>query len=361
MGALPKDIYKRGKMLHYRFCLNTIEYRGSLRTDDPSTAKLVLAEVKKQIVLGTYGIKKMPLFSTVAESYMKDVEAKLSAETYRSSKTYLGIHIIPALGHYTLDKVTSEVVNNFIIKYISNHSNGSANNVFKWIALVYKYAINMGYIKDKPYKVKRFKVTVEPKTLLEIDNVYNYIDYCYDNLKGNKYEHNQTAVMIAVAALTGMRSGEIIASRWEWLNEAERKLTVRANKTGTVRVIPISQYLVDKLVEYRNASGLSLGLMFPGKDGKQRCSTTLYRVIVNMAEALNLAGKFGPHSCRHSFITIQHDLQTPLGDISKIVGHSNLATTAKYIHPSFRGQKAAQDRMAEAASLHRTKTGTDGK
>lgn len=102
--------------------------------------------------------------------------------------------------------------------------------------------------------------------------------------------------------------------------------------------------------------------MFPGREGKQHCRGHLYWAITRLAEKYGLTGptKFGSHSCRHSFITMQHDLGTPLKDISKMVGHKRLETTAGYIQSSTKNQRAAQDRLAEAAGCSdtRTKTGT---
>ena len=355
MAALPREIYKRGKVLHYRFYMNNVEYRGSLHTDDASTAKLLLAEVKKQTVLGNVGIKKVPTFAVMSEKWLDAVSNTYGDSHIRTAKIFFTKHLNPVIGDMVLTRINTEIVNAVFNDFLATHSKGSANSLRKYLNIVFNHAIKTGYIKERPYTIKRYKITEKPKTLLDTSNMFDFIEYCYDN---HNSKHSQTATMIAVAILTGMREGEVLASRWEWFNKTENKLTVVASKTGTIRTIPISEYLVGKISEYQEACGLSLGLMFPARDGEKHDRGFIYWAITRLAKRFGMTGTFGAHSCRHSFITTQHDLNTPIGDIAKLVGHEDLSTTAKYIHASFKGQKDAQDRLADAAGLNRTKTGT---
>ena len=358
MAKLPSEIYKRGRKLHYRFYLNNVEFRGSLRTEDLTTAKLGLAEVKKSIVLGTYGLKKMPTFSEVAQKWL-DTNSNIFSDSHiRTAKIFFTKHLNPIIGEYTLDRIDTAIISKLMNDFCSNHAKGSGNALRKYLNIVFNHAIDLGLIKDKPYKTKKFKIPQKQRTLAEIQDLKPFVNYCYDN---HNSKHHQTATMIALSLFIGPREQDVLSAKWDWFNETAKTLTITAIKTGSVRVVSLPEYVVNKIVEYQKASGLALGLMFPGRKGKQHPRGFIYWAITRLAKKYGLVGPtpFGSHSCRHSFITMHHDQGTPLGDISKMVGHKRLETTAGYIQSSTKNQIAAQDRLAEAAGMNtRTKTGT---
>lgn len=357
--ASAAGLYKRGTTWWYRFTMNGIEYRGSLRTDDLATAKLAVSEVKKDIVLGNFGLKKVPTFSVMAQKWL-DTNSNIFSETHiRTAKIFFTKHINPVIGEYMLNRVSTEVVSKMMNDFLANHSNGSGNALRKYLKTVFNYAIELGYLKEIPYKCKKLSIADKERTLLETPDLQPFIEYCFKN---HKSKHNQTATMIALALLTGMREVDIRNITWDCFNKDEKKLTYVAKKTGILIKCPLECLIVNILSEYQEASKLSLGLMFPGRKGKPHPRSFIYWAITRLAKKYGLTGPtpFGAHSCRHSFITMHHDIGTPIGDVSKMVGHRRIETTAKYIQPSYKHQREAQDKLATTARLNtRTKTGTD--
>jgi integrase len=83
-----------------------------------------------------------------------------------------------------------------------------------------------------------------------------------------------------------MREGEIIGAKAEWLNLTEKTLTVHHSKIGDYRVVPFPPSRVGKLKTYIDATGLSLGLLFPGRKGKQHCRSCSVPPIVGQVRGL---------------------------------------------------------------------------
>jgi len=301
MARLPKDLMWIGNVLYARFDLNGITIKRSLKTDDLETAKLALAELRKRYILEGFGLKKVPTFRKAAQMWLDHNSNKVGEDHIRTAKIFFDKHLNPVLGDYTLDRISTEVVTKLINDFMATHSKGSANALRKYLNIVTNHAIRLKYLKVKPYEVERLTPDRKPKVTLPTAELSGFIDFCY---KHHRSAHNQTALMITLALLTGMREGEIIGAKVEWLNLTEKTLTVHHSKTGDYRVVPLSPPLVGKLQTYLDATGLSLGLLFPGRKGKQHCRSFIYWAITRLAAKYGVHGKFGAHSCRHSYITI---------------------------------------------------------
>ena len=63
---------------------------------------------------------------------------------------------------------------------------------------------------------------------------------------------------------------------------------------------------------------------------------------------------FVPYDLRHTFGSRQAtEVKTDPFTLAAIMGHSNLRTIMKYVHPDTSAQKAAMERYAESMRRHR--------
>jgi integrase/recombinase XerD len=56
------------------------------------------------------------------------------------------------------------------------------------------------------------------------------------------------------------------------------------------------------------------------------------RIVAKAAQRAGLEGKVSPHWLRHSHASHALDHQAPVHLVKETLGHSNLATTGKYLH-----------------------------
>lgn len=73
------------------------------------------------------------------------------------------------------------------------------------------------------------------------------------------------------------------------------------------------------------------GWLFPGQHPMKPISTRqLYRVVVEAAQAADIAKRVGPHTLRHSFATHLLEDGTDIRIIQVLLGHAKLNSTAFY-------------------------------
>ena len=127
----------------------------------------------------------------------------------------------------------------------------------------------------------------------------------------------RTLLMLRLAAELGLRRGEVARVDTRHLELAGLRVT---GKGGRTRVVPLPGDLRAVL------SRLPAGPVFPSSAGGH---LTPGHVGVLMSRALP-AG-ITPHQLRHAAATAWHDAGLDIADISPLLGHARLDTTARYV------------------------------
>ena len=86
--------------------------------------------------------------------------------------------------------------------------------------------------------------------------------------------------------------------------------------------------------------------------GFRSVTRQLYRVVVEAAEAADIAKRVGPHTLRHSFATHLLEDGVDIRVIQALLGHAKLNTTAFYAQVATKTMRAVVsplDRLALAA------------
>lgn len=183
-------------------------------------------------------------------------------------------------------------------------------------------------------------------------------------------EDDELAPLWITAAWTGMRQGELLGLRWQDVDLDRGSLVVRRSlarlpgPTGTRyvleepktersrRTIPLTPATVAALRELRKRQlsaprKLDQGLVFATPAGSPLDAA---RVSIRFRRAVETAGlrliRF--HDLRHTAASLMIEAGIDLATISRILGHSTIATTADiYGHLTESGKRAAIDRFAE--------------
>ena len=159
---------------------------------------------------------------------------------------------------------------------------------------------------------------------------------------------------------TAARPGEILSLQWQDLNLERRELVIRAekSKTRTQRIVPISTRLLGT-VEMRKLD--PAGEPFPPDayvfgDALGRRVKSVRTAWENACERAGLSG-VQLRDLRHEAGSRFEEAGVPVTLVSKILGHTNLTTTSRYLNIHLRGLHAAmekleQHRPAVAQPLH---------
>jgi site-specific recombinase XerD len=138
-------------------------------------------------------------------------------------------------------------------------------------------------------------------------------------------------LMLRVAYGCGLRLGEVLRLRVADVDSARNILWVRHGKGGKDRGVPLPAVLLGELRdhwrEHRPAD-----LLFPGPAGRPVHPATLQRAFQKARRAAGVRPPATVHTLRHCYATHLLEAGTDLPTIQGLLGHSQLSTTARYLH-----------------------------
>jgi integrase len=214
----------------------------------------------------------------------------------------------------------------------------------------------------------RPKVVREERRPLEPDECAALFEVCRNDRLGD---------MIILAALTGMRKGELIGLEWSAVNLAEGVLSVRRSVVETQgkrlvkepktlssrRVVELGGEAVEALqrrLEKAKAEGMEpelVPIVFPNSVGKHLHGSNFDRRIWHpLRKAAGLPESFCFHDLRHTMASLMLAAGVDMKTIQKRLGHRDFATTANvYSHLLANAQADAVAKVDEL--LKRAKKG----
>ena len=141
-----------------------------------------------------------------------------------------------------------------------------------------------------------------------------------------RYEEPRMACLAAIAMGCGLRRNEIMNLTWDdfdWTREPPR-ITVRArtSKTKKGRPVPIPASVVELLHKRRHELSLKRPFQIASP----------HRLFKKLREFASLDQHITIHGLRHTYATKLLRQGVPIAKISKLLGHSNIEITMRYLH-----------------------------
>jgi len=151
---------------------------------------------------------------------------------------------------------------------------------------------------------------------------------------------------------TGLRMGEVLSLEWcdVRLDPADCAkygyLTVRSRKSknSKSRNVPLTDRVSRMLKEL--AGSKPVGLVFCRGDGSGLVQTWVNEQHRAIRDLLKLPTECVPHSFRHTFGTRLGESGADAFTIMKLMGHSTVTVSQRYVHPSPESVELAVERMA---------------
>jgi integrase len=170
----------------------------------------------------------------------------------------------------------------------------------------------------------------------------------------------QIGTMIAVAALTGLRMGELLALRWRDVDFTNRLVHVRRNRVGSrerrpkgrlARSVPLADQAARALdglsrrERFTDPGDLVFAGPTAGHLGDKRVRRGLYEAMAaaGIDRDRGTGKEFVFHDLRHTFGTTAVRIY-PLSDVQAYMGHQDVGTTMRYVHHV--PQHGAADRLS---------------
>lgn len=151
-------------------------------------------------------------------------------------------------------------------------------------------------------------------------------------------------LIIKTMVQTGMRVSELVNFKIEWIKFKDKIIHIQKNKEPiqwtpkreSIRQIPISDNLLNDLKRF--IKNRKTGYVFQSQKKKSQGSKThqrySYRSIIRKINNLSLKlfnKKIASHIFRATYTTYQRKNGMDLLDLKKLLGHSSIKTTERYV------------------------------
>ncbi len=309
--------------------------------------------------------KEIPTFAKFVERGMEqyDVANRLRDSTADNYRQDLKAHLIPILGDLRLDEIDAEAVQRLKAARANRHMASTVNKVLARLKTILRSAIEWKVIAMMP-QIKRLK-----ESTLEKPHYKHVDDEKF--LAAARKADLKLYTVILLADDAGMRHGEVIALRKEdirlddgptgaiLVSRSSYKGKVTATKGNRCRRIPLTPRLRKALLEFLPT--VKGELVVVSKKGEPiRSEHPLRMWIRELQDQLGL--RRGVHILRHTFATQALNKGASLREVQALLGHTNIATTERYLHTDSDNLDQAMLKVARgrtAASESEPKRGTD--
>ena len=314
----------------------------------PDQARKEAARIIARIKAGEAPIptapKADPTMAELAERYQREhVAMRCRPATVRHYGIMLVKHIVPALGELKLAEIERKHILAF--QYELREKPTVANRALDMLIKMFNLAEvwELRPPGKNPCRfVRRYKVQPQHERFLTPEELHR-LGRVLDAAPAERLASIHGAAAIRLLVLTGCRRNEVLGLRWEDVGFEAGELRLRDTKTGA-RVVPLTPAAAEVLEDLPRVPGNPW--LFPGK----KRGTHQRNINDSWDRIRKRAGLGGVrlHDLRHTFASRALALGESLSMIGKLLGHTQVQTTARYAHLARESVKASTAKVAES-------------
>ncbi len=327
----------RSFVLNYRIRGRERRYTiGDYPSYSVTAARDVAKQLKQEIRAGHDPLAKKRKdleAATVKDLCDRYSTEHLPAKRMRSQKDDLSMierDILPQLGREKVSDITFGEIDKLHRRITKNGAPYRANRVVALLSKMFNLAIKRWHVRDgvsgNPCDGIRRNPEIKRKRYLKSDETARLITAL------DEFPDKQAADIVRVLLLTGGRSGEVLAMRWDQL-DLDAGVWVKlgaTTKQKTEHEVPLSPEALELLRDLSKQADAAAVYVFPGRDGVGH-RTDLKRPWPKICQAANITG-LRVHDLRHSYASWLASAGQSLPVIGALLGHTQPITTARYAH-----------------------------
>ena len=378
-------VYKRGRVWWYRFTWDGTAIRESTKQTNKRVAEQIEAAHKTSLAKGEVGIRQKRRTPTVAEFAEKDflphVRSRFADK--RSTLAYYDIQVRHLTGYSPLasapvDAVTPEIISGFVDKCrTAEYEVSSINRALQVLRRMRRLAVEWGRVEKAmvpisllPGERRRERVLSPAEEIAYLQAAQTIGEKILDAYARSKKgiratqrgqrptEPEDRFRMRDVASILldcGLRPEECYRLEWEQIRGGGMHIPFGKTENAR-RSIPLTNR-VAALLDVRKSTSTSRWV-FPAPTESGHIEQSSLKKP--HAKACRIAGieYFPPYTFRHTCLTLWSAYMDPY-TLAYFAGHSDFATTRRYVHPNLETGREAMERAREAQGRH--SSGHNGK
>jgi integrase len=346
--------YKRGGIYWYKFMWQGRMVRESTKQGNDKVARQMEAAHRTSLAKGEVGIREKKSASTFLEFCTQRIEPYAKPRSswiwYRAGMRAL-VKYIP-LATKPLDEISGETAAGFAAwRQTHGIQPGSINSTLRVLRRILRLAADWGVIDAAP-KMQLLSGEVRRERVVTPEEEVFYLAAAAPLL----------AEVATVLFDTGMRPDELHRMQWEnvtWNSGRHGTILIAKGKTNAARrVIPMTLRVSIVLADRWTAQGKpEEGWVWPSDTKTGHITHSTVRKQHLAALKLSKVRPFVLYSLRHTFLT---RLGASCGDpwtLARIAGHSSIAISSRYVHPSENSVLDAMESMGGHKTGHSEERG----
>lgn len=316
-------------------------------------ARLQAQKLRSKVVLGEnpadekQALRKVPtLAEFIEEVYVPHIYQH--RRNFQSTLSFLRLHIVPKFGSKHLDAITSEMISD---AHLELRNKGYALAMANKLPILFKIMYNIGRKKkiqgtsiNPANDVVMFVANNAKERFLSVDETQRL------QVALEQSDNTQLKYIVPLMLMFGCRKRELLDAKWVDFDLERRNWHIPMSKNGKARNIPISSQALELLQKLPTWEGCQFVVPNPETKkpfGNLYCSWNTARVRAGLPEVRM-------HDLRHSFASNLVNAGQSIYVVSKLLGHSQIKTTARYSHLSDATLMSAVDAAAMAINKNCT-------
>ncbi len=325
---------KRSKFFQIIYFVDGKRKTLSTKSADRKEAQKVLENFKVSLnnpvqeIVHQLPIEVSLLLSNFRDEYLEYIQPAKS-KNYYESISYSFKQLISFCGDIPLNKIETKMIDKFICSTFNRTPKG-AHHYYRTLKAALNKAISWDYISVNPFtKIKFPKLSKSLPAFISEDELLII-------LTNTPYQYLKD--IFTVGFYTGLRLGELINMKWNWIDFFQNHITVKCTdgfltKSKKERIVPMSEKVKSILISRFNLGFHQAGEVVFFRIPKRKLhQETISKQFKDIVRKSNVNEKIHFHSLRHSFASLLAQKGVSLYIIKELLGHEDLATTQIYSH-----------------------------